>query len=201
MMRGLVRSGLVLVLASVAMAAAGDTLELRNGRRVEGTLVGVDGDWLEFREGGWLSSVHRYERSDVRRIEFDDGRYHGGNHDTAGMRERTISVSATSEWTDTGIDVRRGQNIAFKASGKIRWGPDRHDGPGGEGGRHYNANRPLPDRPGAALIGRIGGGRDVFFIGDDEATMRAREGGRLYLGVNDDYLKDNSGRFKVTVYY
>ena len=28
-----------------------------------------------------------------------------------------------------------------------------------------------------------------------------RSGGRLYLGVNDDVLTDNSGNFRVVVYY
>jgi hypothetical protein len=30
---------------------------------------------------------------------------------------------------------------------------------------------------------------------------RVRGGGRLYLAINDDYLQDNSGSFRVTVYY
>ena len=33
----------------------------------------------------------------------------------------------------------------------------------------------------------------MFFIGGDRGTFRARTSGRLYLGVNDDYLQDNSG--------
>jgi hypothetical protein len=28
-----------------------------------------------------------------------------------------------------------------------------------------------------------------------------RQSGRLYLGINDEYLADNSGSFRVTVYY
>jgi hypothetical protein len=28
-----------------------------------------------------------------------------------------------------------------------------------------------------------------------------RDGGCLYLGVNDDHLQDNSGSFRVTTYY
>jgi hypothetical protein len=193
--------GWVLVLTGVATAAAADTLVLRDGTRVEGTLVGVSGDSIEFEEGGWLSRVRRYDRSDVRRIEIEEENGRSDDHDTAGMRERTVTVSASAAWTDTGVEVREGQDIFFKASGKVRWGPDRRDGPAGEGGRHFNANRPLPDRPGAALIGRIGEGRDIFFIGDDAGPIRAREEGRLYLGVNDDYLQDNSGSFRVTVYY
>jgi len=199
MKRRLVRSGFVVVLGGVATLAAADTLVLRDGKRVKGTLVEVRGGSVEFEERG---RSRTYDRDDVRRIELDE---YGSSSDdrggTAGMRERTVTVEAARAWSDTGIDVRRGQEIRFKASGKIRWGPDRSDGPGGEGGRHYNANRPLPDRPGAALVGRIGGGHDVFFVGDDDGAMRARDDGRLYLGINDDYLQDNSGSFRVTVYY
>jgi hypothetical protein len=28
-----------------------------------------------------------------------------------------------------------------------------------------------------------------------------RSGGRLYLGINDDMLQDNSGAFRVAIYY
>jgi hypothetical protein len=59
----------------------------------------------------------------------------------------------------------------------------------------------MPNRPAAALIGRIGESNDYFFIGDDAGAIRVRGNGRLYLGVNDDYLRDNSGAFRVTVYY
>jgi hypothetical protein len=59
----------------------------------------------------------------------------------------------------------------------------------------------MPNRAGAALIGRVGQGQDVFFIGGEEGEIRVRNTGRLYLGVNDDYLQDNSGAFRVVVYY
>ena len=112
-----------------------------------------------------------------------------------------MTVDARTEWTDTGIDVRRGQEVRFRASGKVRWGPDRSDGPGGEGGNHYNANRPIPNRPGAALIAKVGNRQDVFFVGDEQGPISIRDSGRLYLGINDDYLLDNSGSFRIIVYY
>ena len=55
--------------------------------------------------------------------------------------------------------------------------------------------------PAAALIGRIGESSDYFFIGDEKGAIRVQSAGRLHLGVNDDYLQDNSGAFRVTVYY
>lgn len=186
----------------LGMGAAADTLVLRSGERVEGTLVGVRGDTIEFET---RRRVERYDRDDVRRIEFDYGSgsssdFGGSSGRPSGMRERSVSVSAREQWNDTGIDVRRNQQIYFSASGKPRWGRDRQDGPAGERGSPRNANRPIPDRPGGALIGRIGNG-DPFLVGDDRGPIRVRDSGRLFLGINDDYLQDNSGEFRVIVYY
>ena len=59
----------------------------------------------------------------------------------------------------------------------------------------------IPDRPAASLIGRTGNRNDVFYIGGESGPIQVRDGGRLYLGINDDFLNDNSGSFRVTVYY
>jgi hypothetical protein len=208
-------------LLSLAGVASADTLVMRDGRRVEGTLVGVRGDTIEFERGGFGRRTERYDRSDVRRIELDDhslsrdddyGRNerndrHGRDDDRggsygrpSGMRERTISVSASSGWTDTGIELRAGQRVYFQSAGRIRWGKDRRDDAGGEHNSPRNPGRPMPDRPGAALIGRVDSD-DPFFIGNEDGPIRVRSTGRLKLGVNDDYLLDNSGDFRVTVYY
>lgn len=197
----------LMILAAAATALA-DTLVLANGRRVQGELVGVVGRDIEFAERGTFNRrVIRVPRSEIVRIEFDEGwsRDEREREDVPagvprGMRERQVNVTARESWTDTGIDVRAGQQIYFQASGETRWGPNRRDGAAGERNSPYNAGRPLPDRPGAALIGRIGE-RDLFFIGGDQGPFRVRSSGRLYLGVNDDVLTDNSGALRVTVSY
>lgn len=215
--RWIVTAALALTLP---ITLAADTLYLRNGTRVQGELVAVRGNTIEFEEsrGGFGGArTIRVDRSEVDRIEFDrgggnnwggnSGGYNpGGNYNPGesggrpgGMRERQVGVSATTDWNDTGIEVRAGQTIAFEASGQVRWGKDRRDGPAGEKNSPFNQARPLPNRAGGALIGRIGG--DVFFIGDDRGPIRVRNSGRLQLGVNDEYLADNSGSFRVTVYY
>jgi hypothetical protein len=199
--------------AGFAALAGADTLILRDGQRVEGELVGVRGGVIEFRERGFLGGgrVREYDRSDVRRIEIEDsgrGRDEfdprGGNDGGArprGLREREIRVAAEVPFTSTGVQVREGQSLYFEAEGKVRWGKDRQDDAGGEHGSHYNANRPIPNRPGGALIGRIGEGNDYFFIGNERGGTHMPGSGRLYLGINDDYLLDNSGSLRVIVYY
>ena len=190
---------LLVAVGALATTTLADTLVLRSGRRVEGDLVSVSGRTIEFAEDG--GSSRRYDRSDVAGIELDSSRSFGRSGGRPpGLREKYTSVAAATPWNDTGIDVRSGMDVYFDAQGRVAWGPDRKDGPGGEGGSRHNANRPIPGRPGGALIGRIGGS-DPFFIGDEKGPIRMRESGRLSLGVNDDYLQDNSGSFRVTVHY
>ena len=196
----------LLVLVAGAITSA-DTLVLTNGRRVQGELLGVFGREIEFEErSGAGRRIIRVPRNEIARIEFVDEQQYGNRPADdfpgipRGMRERQVTVNAREQWTDTGIEVRNGQQIYFQANGEVRWGPSRRDGAAGERNSPFNAGRPLPDRPAAALIGRIGE-RDVFFIGAEQGPIRIRGNGRLFLGVNDDFLSDNSGSLRVTVSY
>ena len=195
----------VVALVSAAALATADTLVLRDGETIEGRLVGADRDTIEFRTGRWSGRVRSFDREDVERIEFDGGRRRGDRNEDRGrprgMREKTVTASAHDPWTDTGVDVRRRMEIYFDAKGKVHWGPGRRDDAGGESGSHKNPGRPMPNRPGAALIGKVGRNGAPFLIGKEEGPFRMRSSGRLYLGINDDHLQDNSGGFRVTVFY
>jgi hypothetical protein len=194
---------------SVVISA--DTLIMRDGRRVRGDLIGVRDGVVEFegQRGLFGRERLRVDRDEVARIELDEnGRddYNSGNGSSgsgrpSGLREREVNVNAATAWNDTGVTVRSGQNVYFTASGRVRWGPGRQDGPGGEHGSPRQTGRPIPSRPAAGLIGRVGDSNDIFFIGDDAAPVRMRASGRLMLGINDDMLGDNSGAFRVTVSY
>lgn len=215
--RRCVIAALVLAVAAPAALLA-DTLVLRNGQRVRGEVLSMRGGTIEFEEQSGFGGRRtiRVDRGDVARIEFDDSGSSGGGWGSggsggsggwsgggrpSGMRERMVSVSANAPWTDTGISVRPGQQIFLDASGQVRWGRDRRDGPEGEKSSPFNAGRPIPNRPAAALVGRVGNSDDVFFIGADRGPIRMRQGGTLLLGINDDVLQDNSGSFRVIVYY
>jgi hypothetical protein len=212
--------GLSMLVATASLLA--DTLVLNDGRRVRGELIGVYGREVEFeeRDGGRRRTL-RITRNDIDRIEFNDrdrdssfdrDRDRDRDRDDVatgagvvtiprGMRERTVYVNAREQWTAAGIEVRPGQPIYFMASGEVRWGPNRRDGAAGERNSPGNPGRPLPDRPAAALIGRIGDRNEFFFIGNDPGPYRARSNGQLFLGINDDVLTDNSGVLRVNVYY
>jgi hypothetical protein len=196
---------LALLLSAVVIA---DTLVLRNGTRIQGEVVAVRNGVIEFEErrGSGRGRLIQVERDEVLRIEFDNRgagpQFGGGAGRPNGMRERQVVVSADVAWNDTGVDLRAGQTVFFQATGEVRWGRDRRDGPDGEDDSPTNPNRPLPNRPAAALIGKVGNtSRDVFFIGSDAGAIRVRSSGRLYLGVNDDFLGDNGGNFRVVVSY
>ncbi len=198
---------LALVLA-LPIGLSADTLYLRNGQRIEGELLGMRNGQIEFEERRSFGSGRtlRFDRDEVDRIEFENRRnYNSNNNNNSyggrpnGMRERQVMVSASNAWSDSGVDVRAGQTIFFEAEGRVRWGRDRQDGPAGERNSPSNPNRPMGNRNAAALIGKIG--NDLFFIGDDAGPIRMRSSGRLYLGINDDVLTDNSWNFRVVVYY
>jgi hypothetical protein len=204
--RWIVGAAFVLVLSASVQA---DTLYLRDGSRVQGELVSVRGGTIEFEErrGFGGGRTLRFDRDEVVRIEFENTRRSSGNDflsggRPSGMRERQVIVSADVPWNDAGIEVRSGQTIYFEAQGQVRWGRDRRDGPAGERNSPSNPNRPMGNRNAAALIGKVGNtSGDFFFIGDDAGPIRMRSSGRLYLGINDDVLTDNSGNFRVVVYY
>jgi len=210
--------------AWLSVAASADTLVLRDGRRVEGELIAVRDGMIEFeaQRGFGGRERLRLDREDVMRVEFEDRRaardladrermdrergdrgradsYEGRR--PSGLRERDVSVDAWVAWKDSGVEVRAGQMVYFSASGQVRWGPGRQDGPAGERNSPRNEGRPMPSRQAAALIGRIGESRDAFLIGDETGPIRMPASGRLFLGVNDDYLQDNSGSFRVTVFF
>ena len=208
-------AGALILVLGVSLSA--DTIVMRDGRRVEGQLIGIRDGVVEFEatRGFFGRERMRVDLADVTRIEFDrfnnrDNDYNdrrdrdrdgSGPSRPGGMRERSVTVNAGQPWQDTGIEVRNGQTVYFEASGRVRWGPGRQDGPDGERNSPRNDGRPMPNRPAAALIGRVGGSNDLFFIGGDNGPIRVRGSGRLFLGINDDYLRDNSGAFRVTVYY
>ena len=201
--------GIASVLGVWTVVVSADTLVMRNGQRISGRLIGLREGVFEFEEDRGLrrGRVIRVEQADVRTIELDqDGPSTVGDRDNGavgrprGLREREVNVQARTQWTDTGVNVRNGQTVYFEASGRVRWGRDRQHGPEGENNSPRNPSRPIPGRPAAALIGRVGDDAP-FFIGSDAEGIRVRGSGPLFLGINDETLEDNSGSFRVTVYY
>lgn len=112
----------------------------------------------------------------------------------------TVVVNATERWTDTGLYVAAGDDLQVTASGTVTLSSDSTDtaSPRGAAGGRRAPDSPLPQQVAGALIGRVDQGAP-FYIGDGSSRIRAPESGRLFLGVNDDFLGDNSGSFRVTI--
>jgi hypothetical protein len=114
-----------------------------------------------------------------------------------------ITVNGNQPWTDTGIDVKVGDQIRFVSSGEIRVaggnGPETVANPNGSGS--FNAprnNYPVPAMAVGGLIAKVGNSAP-FPIGASNNPIRMPATGRLYLGVNDDGFGDNSGAFNVSI--
>lgn len=140
-----------------------------------------------------FSALDRNDDNTLTRAEFSRT---GGSVPTSGQ---VVTVSGTDRWADTGIVVRAGDTLVFDVDGTVQLSNDGNDiasAAGSRSGRQAN-DAPLRDRPAGALIARIGSSAPLF-VGN-RRTLRAPASGRLYLGVNDDYLADNSGEFRVAV--
>jgi hypothetical protein len=131
-----------------------DTLILRDGRRVQGSLMSIRNGVVEFAEdrGFRGNRVVRFDQGDVRRIDLDDSASSSFSSDRdtgdadgrpSGLREREIVVSADVPWNDAGIEVRGGQSVYFTAAGRVNWGPGRRDGAAGERNSPHNPTRPI----------------------------------------------------------
>jgi hypothetical protein len=121
----------------------------------------------------------------------------------------TVKVDPQRVYTPTSVTVRKGDTVAISASGTVIFGagPIANLGPEGIAwGRQCTAianpeHRQIPwPAPGLgcwSLIARIGIGRPIA-VGTS-ATFKAASAGRLQLGVNDNYVEDNSGSFTAQV--
>ena len=120
----------------------------------------------------------------------------GATTPTSSVPAGSIPVPATVRWTDSGVTVRRNQEVSFRVTGQVRISDTVSSGPSGVAtGRQ---ELPLPAAPVGALIGRVGNSAP-FVIGDNERPIRMNNAGRLMLAVNDDQLLDNSGEFRVVI--
>jgi Ca2+-binding EF-hand superfamily protein len=148
----------------------------------------------------WQWSRASFDRLDsnrdgrLSRTEFEAG----GPLDTTGA-SRPITISGQDRWIDTGIVLRAGDTVSVTAEGTIRMSADQQDVADPQGARSGRraTNAPLPNQPAGMLLARIGN-TEPRPVGAGR-EFRAPLGGRLYLGINDDHMPDNSGEFRAKV--
>lgn len=124
-----------------------------------------------------------------------------GNVSDAPAHARSVVVPSNVQWTNTGFNVTRGERLRFEPSGEIRLSTNGEDigRPAGAMSARLAPNATIPTIPVGALIGRIGNGQP-FAIGDAQTVFDMPDSGRLFLGVNDDHVADNSGNYVVLVW-
>ncbi len=206
---------LLITLASVSITAA-DTIYLRGGTTLRGTVLGfINGRFaIQLTSGATLPVSPANNRNpnnitgttrtvsageviflrprDIERIEIE-----GRSLDDARYQTRTVDVSLGSNWIDSGVDVRRGERIRVDASGTIYAGRSRIT-PAGLSTTDPNA--PLPRVAEGELIGVIGNDYDapIIEIGSNREFVADRDG-RLYLTINRGSYTDARGAFSARI--
>jgi hypothetical protein len=179
--------------------------------------IGRSREFVADRDGVLYFTVNHWETRDARgafrvNVSVDrstGGTTGGGNPGTGGGttqgREKTITVPANQPWTDTGIDVEENMTIEFVAEGQIQILNGRNTGPDGDRNSIVNTSSyPIQGEGVGGVIAkvRLRNGRDsnYFFVGSrNSGRTEPGESGRLFIGINDDYFRDNSGSYRVTI--
>ena len=137
-------------------------------------------------------------RQEFARIGGAPGAAAAGGARSTVVAPRTVRVNAKQRWSDTGIEVQAGDVITFNSTGTITMGaPDDSATPAGSTTGRKAPEAPLLNQPAGVLIARVGNFSPIFVGG--RRQLSAPVSGRVYLGVNDDYLADNAGEFIVAV--
>ena len=191
----------ILLLASVAVA---DTLYLRDGRTLRGTLLGFINGRFAFRVSSTqtgpssgpirpeVGEIQLFRPNEVDRIEID-----GRSLDELRYESRNVDVQLGPNWIDSGIDLRRGEQVQVNASGIILVGRSRITP---DGLRTTDPMSPLPRAPEGMLIGAIGNDPDspILELGTSHQFVADKDG-RLFLTSNRSSYTDARGSFTVQI--
>lgn len=198
---------LIIIIAAVSLAAA-DTIYLRDGRTIRGTLLGfVNGRFVVRVEQRYSTAnpdtsvtrtrtnegdIQYFRPEEVDRIEIE-----GRSIDDARYETSNVQVTLDSNWTDSGIYLHRGERVQVSATGVITVGRSRINP---DGLRSTDPTAPLPNVSEGELIGAIG--RDpsapIIELGSTR-EFTADRNGRLFLTANRGSFADARGAFTVQV--
>lgn len=192
----------LLTLAAVGVAA--DTIYLRDGRVIRGTVIGFIGGRFAVRvaptpqpaaassNNTTQSDIQFFRAREIERVEIE-----GRSLEEARFETRTVEVALGPNWIDSGLDLRRDERVSVSANGTIVAGRSRIT-PGGL--RTTDPNAPLPRSAEGVLIGAIGDDPNapIVEIGLSREFVADRDG-RLYLTVNRGRYDDARGAFTAQV--
>jgi len=127
------------------------------------------------------------------------------------LRRISVRIAANVPWTDTGIDLKKGDLVSVAASGLVRLTSDGRLAPAPPAGLLPNCASatslygrpagtfPAPNLPCWSLLGRIVGPASMLLEIGKNTSFTAVAAGRLYLGPNDDNVADNSGSWTAVI--
>jgi hypothetical protein len=184
---------------SPAGANAQPRILLRNGQVVEGRLSDIGGNAPKILYVDTPSGQRQFNSTEVALVVMGGSPQNAQTAavGTAGNQAGSIRVPANSHWTETQVTVREGESLVLRADGEIAFAPNERASAAGIPRGTRGGATPLPNAPAGALIGRIDNG-PAFLIGR-QTSVRMPASGRLFLGINDDVVDDNSGEFQVVI--
>src|SRR5713226_5144115 len=201
---------LIIVMAAASFAIA-DTVYLRDGRTIHGTLLGfINGRFVVRVEPRYSTlpsattdpnvarrranegELQYFRPDEVERIEID-----GRSLDDMRFESRTVQVTLDSNWIDTGIDLRRNERVQISATGTIVVGRARITP---DGLPRTDPTAPLPNAKEGELIGAVGDDSraPILELGGTREFTADRDG-RLYLTANRGSYSDARGSFTVQI--
>lgn len=117
--------------------------------------------------------------------------------------DKTITIDGNQPWIDTGIDLEANRIIEIVTEGQIAYTSRSYASP--EGNRSLERESyPVRNAGVGALIAKIryrdGRESNPILIGShNQVSTGQGESGRLFIGINDDDFRDNSGSYRVTI--
>jgi hypothetical protein len=114
------------------------------------------------------------------------------------VRVRVRADNSANGWTDSGLMVRKGQRLRISATGRVSLGEGRFSTPTGLP-RVVDTEKLMRNEPTGTLIAVIGDDNDEFIAVGANREFYAPRDGRLFLGVNEGKLEDNTGSYDALI--
>jgi hypothetical protein len=122
----------------------------------------------------------------------------GGQSAFFPVRVRVRADNTANGWTDSGLMVRKGQKLRISATGRVSLGEGRFSTPTGLP-RVVDTEKLMRNEPTGELIAVIGDDNDEFIPVGANREFYAPRDGRLFLGVNEGKLEDNTGTYEAVI--
>ncbi len=122
----------------------------------------------------------------------------GGDSPFFPVRVRVAADNKANGWTDSGLMVRKGQRLRITATGRVSLGEGRFSTPTGLP-RVVDTEKLMRNEPTGELIAVIGDDNDEFIAVGANREFYAPRDGRLFLGVNEGKLEDNTGSYDALI--